>query len=335
MSARSRPLASYPVVRSKDPEVFRDRLFGVYGASSFDIGKRNRRFGADANHLQMGALGLSYCDYASDVSIGFGEATFVRQFFSIGGAAQYTAGMHSGEIKSGSWSPILGAHAPLQLDFKAGYRQIVLRIEFNALLRNLGTLLGQEVGRNLEFDRAATFQPMVAILRRRLFDFVADDNERGPVLSALAAAEFERMVIMEFLMCHKHNYTHLLLREPPSTGPAAVRAVEEFIEANWNKPISIETMAAVANVSARSLFRQFRRDRGYSPADFVKRVRLHRAKELLSQPQGRASVTGIAFECGFHNLGHFARDYRRLFGALPSDTLRTSLRQRCADSVSA
>jgi AraC-like DNA-binding protein len=32
-------------------------------------------------------------------------------------------------------------------------------------------------------------------------------------------------------------------------------------------------------------------------------------------------VTGIAFKCRFGNLGHFAADYRRAFGELPSDTL--------------
>jgi len=34
------------------------------------------------------------------------------------------------------------------------------------------------------------------------------------------------------------------------------------------------------------------------------------------------TVTGVAFACGFSNLGHFANDYRATFGELPSDTLR-------------
>jgi transcriptional regulator GlxA family with amidase domain len=35
-------------------------------------------------------------------------------------------------------------------------------------------------------------------------------------------------------------------------------------------------------------------------------------------------VTGVAFACGFQNLGHFARDYRLRFGELPSETLKGS-----------
>ena len=61
---------------SSDPELVRDRLFGFYGASHFDIASQKNAFAVRANHLQIGGLGLSYCDYANDVSVGFGEDTF-------------------------------------------------------------------------------------------------------------------------------------------------------------------------------------------------------------------------------------------------------------------
>ena len=300
----------------------RDRLFTVYGANRFDVGRENRAFAVDANHLQVGDLGLSYCDYASDVSVGFGEASFIRQIFNFEGVARYAAGQQSGEITPGSWTPILHAREPLRLDFRSGYRHLVLRIEFDALLRYLSVLVGQDVGRKLMFDETDVRQPAMEALRRRVFQFALDYNERGIFFSNLAAAEVERMVIMKFLMCHRHNFTHLLLREPLPASSTAVRAVEEFIEANWDKPIDIEAMVAVAKVSARSLFRQFRRDRGYSPADFAKQIRLRRAREMLEHSSDGASVIQVALKCGFQNPGHFARDYRSLFGELPSETLQ-------------
>lgn len=308
-------------MRSSDPAFARDRLFTVYGATSFEIGRANQAFAIDANHLQLDGIGLSYCDYATDVSVGFGEATFVRQFFNIEGVARYAAGKQTGEILPGSWSPILNARDPLKLDFRSGYRQLVLRIEFDALLSNLSLLVGQDVGRNLVFDETADRQPAMEALRRRVFQFALDYNERGTFFSDLAAAEVQRMIIMKFLMCHRHNFTHLLLREPLPASSAAVRAVEEYIEAHWNRPIDIETMVTIAKVSARSLFRQFKKDRGYSPAEFAKKVRLKRARELLEQSGSDASVIQIALKCGFQNAGHFARDYRSLFGELPSATL--------------
>lgn len=325
MPSRS-TLSNYPVLQSRDPELVRDRLSADFGATRLEPGADRDGFAARINHLQLGGLGLSYCEYATDVSLEFGEASFVRQIFNISGSGQYEAGGHSGDITPGSWSSILPAQAPLKLDLKRGYRQLVLRIEFDALLRNLSALLGQDVD-TLAFDSTSDRQPAMEALRRRIFQFATDFNERGAFFSDLATAEVQRMVIMKFLMCHRHNYTHLLMREPLPSAPSTVRAVEEFIEANWDKPIDIQAMSAVAKVSARSLFRQFQRDRGYSPADFAKRIRLDHARAMLEQSGEEASVTQIALRCGFQNPGHFARDFRLAFGELPSEILRKSARR--------
>ena len=325
MPSRS-TLNNYPVLYSRDPEFVRDRLSAGFGGTRLEPGSDRDGFAARVNHLQIGDLGLSYCEYATEVSLEFSEASFVRQLFNISGSGRYEAGGNSGEIAPGSWSSILPARAPVKLDVRRGYRQLVLRIEFDALLRNLAALLGQDVD-TLVFDRTAHRQPAMEALRRRIFHFATDFNERGAFFSELATAEIRRMVIMNFLMCHRHNYTHLLMREPLPSAPSAVRAVEEFIEANWNKPIDIEAMSAVAKVSARSLFRQFQKDRGYSPADFAKRIRLDHARAMLEQSGGEVSVTQIALKCGFQNPGHFARDFRLAFGELPSEILRKSTRR--------
>lgn len=311
-------------MRSNDPAFARERLFSVFGATGFDIVGSRSEFGVRANHLQMTGLGLSYCEYASDVSLDFAEATFVRQIFNIQGSGRYTVDGLTGDIAPGSWTMVLPPGRPLRLDFTGRYRQLVLRVELDALRRHLGALIGQEVSRELVFDDNVSRSPAMGALRRRIFNFATDFNERGTFFSDLAAAEVERMVIMKFLMCHRHSYTQFLLREPLPAGSSAVRRVEEFIEANWDKPIDIEAMVEVAKVSARSLFRQFKRDRGYSPADFSKRVRLDRAREMLEQATERAAVTQVALKCGFQNPGHFARDFRLAFGELPSETLKRS-----------
>ena len=321
---RNNPLSNYPVMDSSDPDLVRDRLFGFYRATHFDIARQKSEFAARANHLQIGDLGLSYCDYATDVAVGFGEDTLVRQIFNIQGEGQYTVGGRSAEIAGGKWTPVLPASTPLRLDFKSHYCQFVLRIELSALLRNLGILIGQPVNRDLVFDQTEARNPAMAALRRRVFDLANDFNARGMFFTDRAAAEVERMVIMKFLMCHRHSYTDLLLREPLPAGSSAVRKVEEFIVANWDKALDIEEMATLAGVSARSLFRQFKKDRGCTPAEFAKGIRLDRAREMLERRDGETSVMQIALRCGFQNPGHFARDYRLAFGELPSETLKRS-----------
>ena len=55
---------------------------------------------------------------------------------------------------------------------------------------------------------------------------------------------------------------------------------------------------------------------------FVKQIRLKHAREMLLQPSAEATVTSVALDCGFSNLGHFAKDYLASFGELPSETLK-------------
>jgi transcriptional regulator GlxA family with amidase domain len=103
-----------------------------------------------------------------------------------------------------------------------------------------------------------------------------------------------------------------------------VRRVEDYIEAHWDQAITIEKLADVTEISARSIFKAFQRSRGYSPMAFAKKVRLTHANEMLKMPDAKTSVTGVAFACGFANLGHFAKDYQEMFRELPSETLGRS-----------
>ena len=84
-----------------------------------------------------------------------------------------------------------------------------------------------------------------------------------------------------------------------------MRRAEQYIEANWNRAITVEALAAATSVSARSLFYSFRAARGCSPMDFVKRLRLGPGvaeKNLIRNEFGDAgqfSLVGGACQIGF------------------------------------
>jgi PAS domain S-box-containing protein len=119
------------------------------------------------------------------------------------------------------------------------------------------------------------------------------------------------------------DITEVKNRHQPELVSKAIRDVVRHIEANWNKPLSIADVAREHGVSARSIHKYFAA-KGTTPMNYIKRMRLERARGRLGSPTAKTSVTGVAFECGFTNLGHFARDYRQAFGELPSETLRSN-----------
>jgi hypothetical protein len=76
-------------------------------------------------------------------------------------------------------------------------------------------------------------------------------------------------------MCHRPNYTHLLLREPLPTTSSALRTVDEYIEANRDQPIDIQVKSTVTNgelpsESLKKSAKRLIRDRDATP---VARIR--------------------------------------------------------------
>lgn len=104
--------------------------------------------------------------------------------------------------------------------------------------------------------------------------------------------------------------------------------LEEYLVKYWDQPLDIEAMALVTRVSARSVFRYFREVLDCSPSQFLRKIRLQRARDELAKGERGTTVIAVALRCGFSSLGHFAREYRAAFGELPSVTLnRHGLKQ--------
>ena len=82
-------------------------------------------------------------------------------------------------------------------------------------------------------------------------------------------AEFEQTLIVAFFARNQSNYSDRLNGAAPKAAPWQVRRVEEYIEANWDQLITIETLSLITDTSARSLFASFKKSRGYPPMAFV------------------------------------------------------------------
>ena len=102
-----------------------------------------------------------------------------------------------------------------------------------------------------------------------------------------------------------------------------VIAARNFIESHLDAPLGLETLARETGVSPRTLEYAFRRVYDTTPLNFIKVRRLHAARRrLLESDDPELTVTKVALGYGFQHFSYFARDYRLLFGELPSNTLQ-------------
>ena len=111
------------------------------------------------------------------------------------------------------------------------------------------------------------------------------------------------------------------MKQKESKGVKLLKYVEMLIDANPELYSSIHEIAEKANTSPRNLQLLFRKYRNYTPMKFLKERKLHKARLALIRSNGESSIKQIAYDSGFSNMSSFSRDYRNLFGELPSSTV--------------
>jgi AraC-like DNA-binding protein len=80
--------------------------------------------------------------------------------------------------------------------------------------------------------------------------------------------------------------------------------------------MSLSQVAKAVNTSTFYFCKLFRKHTGINFTDYVSRVRIERAKNLLLNRNLR--VSEIAFEVGFQSLTHFNRVFKRIVGQAPT-----------------
>lgn len=102
------------------------------------------------------------------------------------------------------------------------------------------------------------------------------------------------------------------------------RSALEQIHSQPREAHTVSALAMEAGASRRTLEIGFREMLDMSPKQYTNTLRLRGCRsELLRQRQSpHTSVTEIARNWGFIHFGQFAADFRKMFGELPSDTLR-------------
>jgi AraC-like DNA-binding protein len=288
--------------------------------SKLDLPRSKFRFDAVLNHHKLRELALSYARYGAPVQITLSNTDFFTQGFGVRGYGEAITDGRLFKIAAGQGGAA-GPGATALLDYRANFEHVFLKIPPQALERKLAALLGNPPGRPLQLSGEYDKQALAAQYRFLCFVISEIDQSIGGV-PQLLLDEFEQALIVAYLCANISNYSDLLNAKSPAAAPWQVKRAIDYIEANWEQPLTVEALAAATETSARSLFATFRKSRGCSPMAYVRHIRLLRARDILSQPTSDTSVASVASRCGFNNQGHFAKKYFVRFGELPSETLK-------------
>lgn len=125
-------------------------------------------------------------------------------------------------------------------------------------------------------------------LRVRDLVFEALKGEQGPALRALVR--------------HQGHYSRIV-------------QVLSHLHAHYAQEVSVEALARQASMSPSTFHQHFKAITQCPPLQYLKRLRLIKAQQLLIQENG--NVNQAAEAVGYRSVSQFSRDYKRYFGASP------------------
>jgi AraC-like DNA-binding protein len=104
---------------------------------------------------------------------------------------------------------------------------------------------------------------------------------------------------------------------------AIIVRLEEFLEANPDRPIYLTEICTVIGAAERTLRAACEEHLGMGPIRYLTLRRMHLVRRaLLRVDPSKSTVTSVVTDHGFWELGRFSVAYRSLFGESPSETLR-------------
>ena len=118
------------------------------------------------------------------------------------------------------------------------------------------------------------------------------------------------------------------------SGHAAILAqFQDFLEAHSDRALYMNEICAELGVAGRTLRFVCAKYLNVSPQQYLQSRRMHLARHMLIEADARlTTVTQVATQFGFWELGRFAVNYRLMFGESPAATLRAPPERHCGIS---
>lgn len=97
--------------------------------------------------------------------------------------------------------------------------------------------------------------------------------------------------------------------------PAVATAIA-YIKEHYSDRISLPDVAETCKVSSAYLSRRFKDEVGIGFSDYLSRFRLRHAAAMLKE-RPEASITEVAFACGFNDSNYFSDKFKKQYGVSP------------------
>ncbi|GEK45790.1 AraC family transcriptional regulator [Bisbaumannia pacifica] len=278
-----------------------------------------RHQGTRLGHVSIGTI-----EYATRVTVGIADLT---HSYSISLPLQ---GTQSIEYQGAAFDSdaavgaIISPSQPLRLSMDEQCQKRLVRLSRQALEHKLSQLLRRQLSQPVIFDPRMPLSGTV----KEWWQMVANLQEMLHAEGSLCDipevwSNFENSLITSLLYTQPHNYTSELLGRQQGR-PAYLGELEALLHESLDRPLGLADLERAAGVSRERLYRDFHTHYGVSPIAYFRQLRFDYVRQRLERSAPNESVSSIAMDCGFQQLGRFSKEYKARYGELPSETLKRS-----------
>jgi AraC-like DNA-binding protein len=325
-----RPLRRFPVLQGAGLETAKTSVSHLLTpfAVALPAGTAVTEVRSDVSAVGLGPVSLVYARNAGGGELSV-QLTEQLSYYDINFALEGVNRIQDRDnmvVLSARRAAVISPRMAPAMRLSDGYGQLHVRIERPALEQHLERMLDGPVTRpvrfRMEMDLTA---PAVAswagVIRLLLRDLDEPSGLTGPGAGAGPWSDF---LMTGLLLAQPNNYSERLARDQADAGrPPSLQRVIDLIEREPGADLSLTRLATAGGMGPRALQRNFREYVGVSPREYVRWVRLGRARDDLAAAAG-GTVAEIAFRWGFTHVPRFAGAYQDRYGEAPSATLQSA-----------
>lgn len=138
------------------------------------------------------------------------------------------------------------------------------------------------------------------------------------VVGTTAAQAIANFMLLQW---HTEGQAPYISFAPPfDHGDAAILAIQQWLAANHAIPNPVEAMTGHSGLPERSFKRRFAKATGFTPIDYVQRLRVEKAKRLLERTD--TPVDEVGFQAGYMEPAAFRRVFKRITHLTPGEYRR-------------
>lgn len=153
------------------------------------------------------------------------------------------------------------------------------------------------------------------------YRFRADVYLNKPFDINVLVAQLGRMMKARQVLVEKLGNDSNSVKIPENTSTLDknfISRVVEYIIANMSdENLNVEQLAEELNLSRSQLYRKVKALTGFTANEFLRKLRLERAKEMIEN--GDASISEVCFKVGFSSPSYFTKCFKAQFGILPTE----------------